>query len=87
MLSRQVIPYLKGIAGAGKSTIINDIAGRFYEQIDVGSISNNVERQFGISSFCDKSVWVAPEIKSDFRIDQAGERLIPLFFTHCPSQP
>lgn len=69
---RQVIPYIKGIANTGKSTIINEIAGRFYEQIDVGSVSNNVERQFGISSFADKCLFVAGEIKADFKIDQAG---------------
>lgn len=75
---RQVIPYIKGIANTGKSTIINEIAGRFYEQIDVGSVSNNVERQFGISSFADKCLFVAGEIKADFKIDQAGEtRLVP----------
>lgn len=71
-LCRQVIAFLKGIAGAGKSTLINDVAGRFYEQIDVGNLSNNCERQFGISSFADKLMFVGAEIKGDFRIDQTG---------------
>ena len=82
------MPYLKGIAGAGKSTIINDVAGRLYEPIDVGSLSNNCERQFGISSFCDKLLFTAAEIKADFRIEQAGEGSKPslhhTFFSLAP---
>lgn len=84
----QVIPYIKGIAGAGKSTIVNDVAGRLYERVDVGQLSNNCERQFGLSAFYDKLLFVAPEIKADFRIEQSGERAyLPHFFLLLPLSP
>lgn len=72
-LCRQVIPYIKGKGCTGKSTIIDYLAGRFYEKADLGSLSNNCEKQFGISAFCDKFLWLAGEIKSDFRIEQVSQ--------------
>jgi hypothetical protein len=53
------------------STITLKIAGQFYDDIDVGSLSNNVETKFGLSQFYDKLLFVAPEIKSDLKIEQA----------------
>ena len=47
------------------------MAKQFYEAIDVGNLSNNVEKTFGLSAFHDKLLFVAPEIKSDLRIEQA----------------
>lgn len=67
----QVIPFMKGLAGSGKSTILLKIAKNFYEAIDVGVLSNNIEVKFGISAFVDKYLFVAPEIKNDLRIEQA----------------
>ena len=69
------MPYLKGIAGAGKGTIVNEVAGRFYDPIDVGVLSNNCERQFGISAFHDKILFVAGEIKNDLKMDQTAVSL------------
>lgn len=67
----QVIPYFKGQAGSGKSTLILHIAKRFYEDLDVGVLSNNIERKFGLSAFVDKLLFIAPEIKSDLKLEQA----------------
>jgi hypothetical protein len=53
------------------STIVLRVAALFYENVDVGVLSNNVERQFGISAFHDKFMFVGPEIKGDFRMEQA----------------
>lgn len=53
------------------STITLKIAAQFYDEIDVGNLSNNVERKFGISQFYNKLMFVAPEIKSDLKIEQA----------------
>jgi hypothetical protein len=66
----QVMPYLKGQASTGKSTIVH-MCRDMYEFCDVGMLSNNVERKFGISAFCDKYMYVAPEIKSDLQLEQA----------------
>jgi len=53
------------------STVTLKVAKQFYEDIDVGCMSNNIEAKFGLSQFHDKLLFVAPEIKSDLRIEQA----------------
>jgi hypothetical protein len=67
----QVIPFLLGAAGTGKSSITNNIVAELYDSVDVGLLSNNSEKQFGLSAFYDKFVFVAPEIKSDMKLEQA----------------
>jgi phage/plasmid-associated DNA primase len=67
----QVIPFLKGAAGTGKSTILLKACKQFYDATDVGVLSNNIEKKFGLSAFYDKFLFVAPEIKSDLQIEQA----------------
>ena len=59
---------------AGKSTIVLKVAKQFYEDIDCGTLSNNIESKFGLSQFHDKLLFVAPEIKSDLKIEQARVR-------------
>lgn len=70
MDSWQVIPFLKGVAGTGKSTIIK-VVQMMYNTRDVGVISNNIQKQFGLSTIFDKTVFIIPEVKSDFAMDQA----------------
>lgn len=69
--SWQVIPFCKGLASSGKSTVTLKVAKHFYDDIDTGILSNNIETKFGLSQFHDKFLFVAPEIKSDLRIEQA----------------
>lgn len=71
MDSWQVIPFFKGQASSGKSTIILKVCKNFYDAQDVGVLSNNIERKFGLSAFYDKCLFLAPEIKSDLAIEQA----------------
>lgn len=67
----QVIPFLLGNASSGKSTIVLRVAKAFYEDGDVGLLSNNIEKQFGISAFHDKLLFCGPEVKGDLKIEQA----------------
>jgi len=67
----QVIPFVKGAAGTGKSTLVLGVAKKFYETADVGVLSNNIEKKFGISALADKFLFLAPEIKADFNLEQA----------------
>lgn len=53
------------------STIILKVCKAFYDAQDVGVLSNNIERKFGLSAFYDKSIFLAPEIKNDLGIEQA----------------
>lgn len=67
----QVIPFLKGIARSGKSTIITKICKKFYDPDDVRTLSNNIERKFGLSSIYDGFLFISPEVKGDLCLEQA----------------
>jgi hypothetical protein len=69
--SWQVIPFLKGIARSGKSTIITKVCKKFYEGQDVRTLSNNIEKKFGLESIYDGFMFIAPEIKGDMALEQA----------------
>ena len=68
--SWQVIPFLKGVAGTGKSTVIK-VVQMMYNTRDVGVISNNIEKKFGLSTVFHKTIFIIPELKGDFAMDQA----------------
>ena len=67
----QVIPFIKGLAGSGKGTIVTNIARELYDICDVGVVGNESEGVFGPSAFYDKNIFIAPEIKKDFTLPQA----------------
>ena len=66
----QVIPYLYGIAGSGKSTIC-EVIRNFYGVNDVGVIEDNIEEKFGLAPISDKFIFIAPEVKKTFSLSQA----------------
>ncbi len=66
----QVIPFIQGQAGTGKSTYVLNVCKEFYSDEDVGVMSNNIQRTFGLADLVDKMMYVAPEIKRDFNIEQ-----------------
>lgn len=66
----QCIPFMKGIAGSGKSTIVKAFS-KFYETLDVKTLSNNIERKFGLSSIMEGLMFIAPEVKGDLCLEQA----------------
>jgi hypothetical protein len=66
---------LEGVAGSGKSTITK-LVKKFYETCDVGVLSNNIEKTFGLGSLKDKLLFLAPEIKSDLRLEQSEFQLL-----------
>jgi hypothetical protein len=59
-----------GAAGTGKSTFCMHLT-KLWEAEDVGVLSNNCERQFALYPFMNKFLFVAPEVKRDFKLDQA----------------
>ena len=71
----QVALFLEGVAGSGKSTITK-LVKRFYEVCDVGVLSNNIEKKFGLSSLKDKLLYLAPEIKGDLGLEQSEFQLL-----------
>ena len=77
----QVLPFIKGVAGSGKSTILLEICQKFFAPEDVGTLSNNCERKFGLSALVDKLLYVAPEYgksgieQSEFQMMISGENI------------
>lgn len=67
----QVIPFLKGVARSGKSTMITKVFRKFYGPEDVRTLSNNVEKKFGLSAIYDSYMFIAPEVKNDLSLEQA----------------
>jgi len=67
----QIIPFLKGIAQSGKSTLITKVCRKFYECEDVATLSNNIERKFGLQSIYKGFVFISPEVKGDLALEQA----------------
>lgn len=66
----QVILMLKGKAGTGKSMIAK-IAQAFFDKADVGVMSNNIERKFGLQTLYDKFLFVCMEMKKTMQLDQS----------------
>lgn len=72
----QVMPFLKGRAKSGKSTILTRVCKEFYHPLDVGVLSNNVEKKFGLSAIKDKLLFIAPEIKGNIGLEQCDFQTI-----------
>jgi phage/plasmid-associated DNA primase len=72
----QVLLYLLGQAGAGKSTILMKILQKFYDEEDVGIISNNIDAKFGIKPHVNKFMIIAPEIAENFKMEQTDWQLL-----------
>ena len=66
-----VIPFIKGIARSGKSTIITNGFKHFYDASDVKTISNKIEPVFGLSALVGGFLCIAPEVKSNYSFPQA----------------
>lgn len=67
----QVLAYLLGQAGSGKSTILTKIVKQIYEPCDVGVLSNNIEKKFGLGALAEKFMFIGPEIKGNLAMEQS----------------
>ena len=72
----QAVMYLLGQAGSGKSTILCKILQQFYDDEDVGMISNNIEKQYGLKPNINKKMVLAPEMQGDCKLEQTDWQLI-----------
>jgi hypothetical protein len=66
----QIIPFFKGAGGTGKSTIAQ-VAKNFFHPQDVGILSNNSEKKFGLQGLLGKFVFLCMELKKNVSLDQA----------------
>lgn len=65
----QVMAFIKGIAGSGKSTIVKVIQG-FYPKADVATLSANCQEKFALESLLDCLIFVCSEVREDFGLSQ-----------------
>lgn len=73
--SWQAIMFIKGQAGTGKSTL-GRVMHNLYNSEDVGVLSNNVEKKFGLSAVYDKLIWMSYEVKKDWGLEQGDMQSI-----------
>jgi hypothetical protein len=67
----QVILFVVGLAGTGKSTLLK-AAGWFFEEEDVETLSNEGRKgDGGLMTFVNKFLWRCFEVKQNFSLDQA----------------
>jgi len=66
----QIMLFIKGVAGSGKSTL-GMLVKMFYDPSDVGVLSNNAQKQFALGDLYEKLVVLCFEVKHNFRLDQA----------------
>lgn len=67
----QVMLFIKGLANTGKSRILLDTVAQFYDETQIGIVSNNMEKQFGLSNLIDKFIVVMDDIRENFTMDQS----------------
>lgn len=65
----EIILFIKGVAGSGKSTI-GKILKDFYPAADVAVLSSNIERKFGLGAIFDKLMFLCFEVKATWGLDQ-----------------
>ena len=68
--SWQIMPFLKGKAGTGKSAI-GLVAKAFFEPEQVGILSSNIETKFGLGALAESFVILCLEVKKNFQLNQA----------------
>ena len=66
----QTIFFFQGQAGTGKSTLTLNVCKELYDEEDVGVVSNNIQKKFGLADIVNNLMFVAPEIKRDFSMEQ-----------------
>lgn len=65
----QILVFLKGVAGSGKSTMAQ-LMKYLYSADQVGVLSSNAEGKFGLAPLYKKALVICPEAKRDFSISQ-----------------
>ena len=66
----EIIPFFKGVAGSGKSTI-GRLMMKFYNKEDVGILSSNMEAQFGLEPIYEKLLYMCLEVTNTFKLNRA----------------
>lgn len=68
--NKQVICFLVGMAGTGKSIWI-DAVKHMYDEDDIGIVANTAQKDFGLDGIENRFMWLCSEVTSKFTLDQA----------------
>lgn len=66
----QIVFYIYGMAGTGKSTL-GELYYDIFPEEHIGLVNSNIEKQFGLQTLYDKPLWVSLEVKEDFKLNLA----------------
>lgn len=66
----QLFSYLLGEAGTGKSLLSEFAVGQIYNQQDIGILSTNSEKRFGLGALLGKLIVLGPELSSGMEFSQ-----------------
>jgi hypothetical protein len=69
MDSWEVVMFIKGVAGSGKSTL-GTLLREFYPPSEVCVLSSNIEGMFGLGAIYDKLVYICTEVRNNWKLDQ-----------------
>lgn len=65
----QILMFIKGIAGSGKSTVATLMKAMYPSELTC-NLSSNAESKFGLSAIVGKKLCICPEVKNNFAIPQ-----------------
>jgi len=68
----QVMMYILGEPGTGKSTLFKDVLQKIYDQLEIGILDNNMERQFGLEPLLDHELYmiIGEELDEHFKLER-----------------
>jgi hypothetical protein len=66
----QIIPFFRGKAGTGKSTILEHVMAKMFASEDVAFIADECQG-FSLSGAVGRRLWIVPEVTARFRLSQA----------------
>jgi GTPase SAR1 family protein len=67
----QVMMYILGMPGTGKSTFLNHVLKRIYQETEIGILDNNIEEQFGLNNIIrtgEKFITIGVELDNTFKL-------------------
>jgi hypothetical protein len=66
----QVVVYIMGMAGTGKSTL-GELFFDIFPEEHIAIVSSNIEEKFGLQTLFDKPLWLCLEVKENFALNLA----------------
>jgi hypothetical protein len=66
----QVIPFFRGKAGTGKSTLLESVIAKMFHKDDVVFLADECQ-SFSLAPAINRRLWIVPEVTAKFKLSQA----------------